>query len=258
MDEQVLVDVLCRVREVWWPNVSKMNREYYGYYFGEYGKYVQQYWQDDKLNKEMDENFLRKVSEWRMLSLEEILDELRSYPLFNKLLTRYWSIAKAYLCDIDSRYKELTEVNPQHIADATGSVCIYSPCLGKRFEKQFFFLGERGTTDKVLLERMLAIQKVRGMLKWRPDSKAMEGSQTKARAVKQTAIQFIKEELETNSEYRPIIDTKQGGNAKDLRRKLYPAFMEKYPSKRNVKVETFDSYITDALNELYPNRKRID
>lgn len=81
--------------------------------------------------------------------------------------------------------------------------------------------------------------------------------QRKRRGAKQLVIEFVKERVIASSDYMKLSEMKQGKSFKDIKVKLWNEFQEKEPKvSKSITIETFHSYVTDALNELDPSRKQ--
>jgi hypothetical protein len=142
------------------------------------------------------------------------------------------------------------------------------------------FLDEREKVSiRILMERMFTIQRIRALLsdadgaaaeqleasaaadrdKEPVREQAVESAmkQRKPRGAKQLAIEFIKERIASRSEYMRLSEMKQGKNFKEIKVKLWNEFQESETEKsKSITIETFHSYVSDALKEICPSRKQ--
>jgi DNA-binding IscR family transcriptional regulator len=74
---------------------------------------------------------------------------------------------------------------------------------------------------------------------------------------KRPAIEFIKKAVQDEPEYQQLRYMKQGADGfKLLKKTLYDWFIVEHSEyKAQIQMPTFSRYLTDALNELFPDRK---
>lgn len=142
------------------------------------------------------------------------------------------------------------------------------------------FLDEREKVSvRILMERMFTIQRIRALLSDADGAAAeqLEASaaanrvkesvreqavepamkQRNARGAKHLAIEFVKERITSRSEYMRLSEMKQGKNFKEIKVKLWNEFQAKETEKsKSITIETFHSYVSDALKEICPSRKQ--
>ncbi len=79
----------------------------------------------------------------------------------------------------------------------------------------------------------------------------------KPRGAKRPAIDFIKHMIANKAEYSVLSDMRSGKNFKEKKHSLWVAFVTANPQYEKIEKAFKHDYVTDALNEMFPERKQI-